>query len=166
MILWLNGENDAAIAMLKALRLNFPGRNSGLASIYASMGRYAEAADALAESSSGVVRSSEEREAARLLGSAPAVAAAPEKLPHLGNLSFVFLYVGAPERALEPAETDVQAGNGTAFTYNLWHPVYGPVRKTERFKALIRAKGLIDYWKARGWPDLCHPATGDDFECN
>jgi hypothetical protein len=40
------------------------------------------------------------------------------------------------------------------------------VRKTERFKALMRKMGLVDYWKVRGWPDLCHPTTGDDFECN
>jgi hypothetical protein len=39
------------------------------------------------------------------------------------------------------------------------------VRKTERFKALMRKAGLVDYWKARGWPDLCHPTTGDDFAC-
>jgi hypothetical protein len=26
--------------------------------------------------------------------------------------------------------------------------------------------GYVDYWRARGWPDLCHPTTGDDFVCN
>jgi hypothetical protein len=40
------------------------------------------------------------------------------------------------------------------------------VRKTERFKTLVRAAGLVDYWKARGWPDLCHPVGADDFACN
>jgi TolB-like protein len=25
---------------------------------------------------------------------------------------------------------------------------------------------LVDYWKARGWPDMCQPTTADDFECN
>ena len=42
---------------------------------------------------------------------------------------------------------------------------YAPVRKTERFKAFVRAAGLVEYWRARGWPDLCRPTTGDDFEC-
>ena len=41
-----------------------------------------------------------------------------------------------------------------------------PVRKTERFKALVRKAGLVDYWRARGWPDLCRPMGADDFVCD
>jgi len=41
-----------------------------------------------------------------------------------------------------------------------------PVRKTERFKAYVRKMGFVDYWRAKGWPDLCHPTTMDDFACN
>jgi len=37
--------------------------------------------------------------------------------------------------------------------------------KTERFKALVRNVSLVDYWRARGWPDLCHPIGADDFVC-
>ncbi len=48
----------------------------------------------------------------------------------------------------------------------LWAPPYSGVRKTERFKAFVRKAGFVDYWRARGWPDLCHPTTGDDFECS
>jgi hypothetical protein len=64
----------------------------------------------------------------------------------------------APERSLE-------------FGYNigvspLWLPVEAPVRKTERFKTYARKAGLVDHWRARGWPDLCHPTSGDDFQCN
>ena len=40
-----------------------------------------------------------------------------------------------------------------------------PVRKTERFKAYARKAGMVDYWRARGWPDMCHPATRGDFAC-
>ena len=40
------------------------------------------------------------------------------------------------------------------------------LRKTERFKAFMRKAGLVDYWRARGWPDLCHPVGADDFACN
>jgi len=40
------------------------------------------------------------------------------------------------------------------------------VRKTERFKALMRNTGIAKYWKARGWPDRCHPVGADDFACN
>jgi hypothetical protein len=39
------------------------------------------------------------------------------------------------------------------------------LRKTERFKAYVRKAGLVDYWRARGWPDLCRPVGEDDFIC-
>jgi hypothetical protein len=39
------------------------------------------------------------------------------------------------------------------------------VRKTERFKNHVRGLGLVEYWRANGWPEFCHPTTGDDFEC-
>ncbi len=45
-------------------------------------------------------------------------------------------------------------------------PSMGPVRQTARFKSYVRAAGFVDYWKANGWPDLCHPTTGDGFACN
>ena len=28
------------------------------------------------------------------------------------------------------------------------------------------APGYVEYWRAKGWPDLCHPTTGDDFACD
>jgi len=31
------------------------------------------------------------------------------------------------------------------------------VRKLERFKAYARKAGFVDYWRARGWPDLWPP---------
>ena len=54
---------------------------------------------------------------------------------------------------------------GTATLAPLWYPAHAPLRKTERFKALVRKIGLVDYWRAKGWPDLCHPTTADDFAC-
>jgi len=26
--------------------------------------------------------------------------------------------------------------------------------------------GYVEYWRAKGWPEFCHPTTGDDFACN
>ena len=79
----------------------------------------------------------------------------------------VYVYVGAPERAFDYAErtTEVGAMDGNGVR-GLWEPQYAPLRKTERFKTLMRNAGLVDYWRARGWPDLCRPTIGDDFECN
>jgi hypothetical protein len=48
----------------------------------------------------------------------------------------------------------------------VWHEFNAPVRKTERFNKLMRDAGVVDYWRARGWPDLCRPVGVDDFECS
>ncbi len=48
---------------------------------------------------------------------------------------------------------------------SLWHLSYKPLRPTERFKALIRSIGVVDYWRAKGWPEWCRPVGADDFAC-
>ena len=82
-------------------------------------------------------------------------------------LSYVYAYIGALERGLEEPERLIAQGNGlTAVTSrHLWSPEYAPLRKTERFKSLMRAAKWVDYWRAKGWPDLCHPVGADDFVC-
>jgi hypothetical protein len=94
-------------------------------------------------------------------------AAAGQALPAFdGPLSFVYLYLGEPDRVLQPAEraATIRPGLNAALPY-LWSPEVAPARKTERFKALMRKAGVVDYWKVRGWPDMCHPTIGDDFAC-
>ena len=39
----------------------------------------------------------------------------------------------------------------------LWAPVFAPVRKTERFKAYVRAAGVVDYWRKNDWPSILPP---------
>jgi len=39
------------------------------------------------------------------------------------------------------------------------------VRRTQRFKTVVRDFGFVDYWRARGWPAQCRPAA-DDFVCD
>ncbi|HYK80795.1 MAG TPA: hypothetical protein VEU95_14270, partial [Micropepsaceae bacterium] len=107
------------------------------------------------------------KEAADLLRTAPAKAVLPQIIPRLGFLNFVYLHIGASDRVLAFYEGNVQAGYLiSASTALLWHPSYSLLRQTERFRAFVRKAGLVDYWKARGWPDLCHPTTGDDFLCD
>jgi TolB-like protein len=168
--LWADGQTDAAITILK----NLPddGGVGDLAMIYASLGRYAEAADLL-ESPPGAFSKDVARlkafskDVARLLRTAPAKAAAPQSIPSDRNLDWVYLHVGAPERALESYERDVQNGwSGGIFLPLVWHSSFAPVRKTERFKAFARNAGLVDYWRAKGWPQWCHPTTGEDFACD
>jgi hypothetical protein len=30
----------------------------------------------------------------------------------------------------------------------------------------MRDTGLVDYWRASGWADLCRPVRADDFVCD
>ena len=46
-----------------------------------------------------------------------------------------------------------------------WHPTYAPVRRTDRFKKVARDLGLVDYWRARGWPAACRAVGAEDFAC-
>jgi hypothetical protein len=46
----------------------------------------------------------------------------------------------------------------------LWRPVLAEARKLPAFKDLARGLGLVDYWRAYGWPDACR-SSDDDFVC-
>ena len=165
-ILWVDGQNEAALAIANALPSDNILRARDLARIYASMGRYGEAADILLTTPAGTFAPGVVESAVRLLRMAPAPAPRQD-MPYLALLSFVYLYVGAPERALELSERNVEAGYQVQITNAvLWHPSYAPARKTERFKALVRNAGLADYWRERGWADLCRPVGANDFECD
>jgi len=162
-ILWENGQTDAAIEMFKKLPISLP----DLARVYAAQGRFSEAADSLLAMTPGRFRPGLVEEAARLLRTAPQSAPSPQSLPRLGALSFVYLHVGALDRVLEFDEGNVDVGYSvTIFTAFLWHPSYASVRKTDRFKAFARNAGMVDYWRARGWPDMCRPIGVDDFVCD
>jgi len=160
--LWLDGQTDAAIAVLKEnLGREGGGAARDLAQIYASLARYEEAADVLSHFASATNRDIAPT-AAALLRSAPAKVPALDTHPPLGLLGFVYVYVGAPERMLEYYEQARARGVELA---DLWHSSYGALHKSERFKKIVRDDGLVDYWRERGWPKFCGPTTGDDFSC-
>ena len=104
--------------------------------------------------------------AANLIRTAPMKRTAPQDLPVLeGSLNFVYGYIGAEDRVMEfPERVRDITGGGTI--PSIWSPAYASARKTTRFKAHVRAAGLVDYWRARGWPDLCRPMGADDFVCD
>lgn len=162
-IYWIAGDTDKAIQMLQPFR---PGRTMELALILAASGRYHEAASALREMPQTNWPDGLLEKAAKLLDTAPAQNP-PDSMPALGSLSFTFLHVGAPERVLEYYEDEVKGGYFQPISATwFWHPVYAPVRKTERFKKLVRDLGMVDYWRARGWPQWCHPTSPNDFACD
>jgi TolB-like protein len=162
--LWLNGENESAVAMIKSAPSSAAGTPL-LAKIYTSERRYTEAADVLLTIPPGSYDPGVVEEAARLLRTAPTTTSSPESLPRLGFLEFVYIHIGAAERAAEVYQASIDAGYAYVF-YGVWHPTYAAVRNTPRFKAYTRQIGLLDYWRAKGWPDLCRPTGADDFECN
>ncbi len=172
-ILWENEQYDTAIKIMKSL-IARPSGPASLAMMYASLGRYADAADVFetaVKADRGKDPGLEDRwhTAAVLLRAAPAKTVLPKDPPHLQRASFVYLYVGATDHALDYYEDTIKSGlvggQGNNFGY-LWHVSYAPVRKTDRFKTFLRNAGIVDYWRRRGWPDLCKPRGADDFVCD
>ena len=93
------GRVDDAVRVLQRVTADGAGgiANVPLAHIYASQGRYGEAADTLLRVTSTVYSRAQIEDAARLLRRAPENAPS-QSLPALGaGLGFVYVYVGAPE---------------------------------------------------------------------
>jgi tetratricopeptide (TPR) repeat protein len=169
-ILFADGQTDAAIAILK--------ENSGqgavllLAQIYASQGRYREAADLLdagakiaATDFSGTELPNVTAAAARILRAAPATPPNNDR-PELGRFDWVYLYTALPERFMNMHELWLRMGVFATGQVGLqWAPAYHDIRQTARFKQWVRDTGILAYWRAKGWPPQCHPTTGDDFAC-
>lgn len=72
-------------------------------------------------------------------------------------------WLGAPELALDAMDEAI-AAVATA-SWNLWRPVLSEMRALPGFKEMVRRHGFVDYWREYGWPDLCRPLAGQDFEC-
>jgi tetratricopeptide (TPR) repeat protein len=160
------GQINSAIAIFEGITGD-SSVNVELARAYAAEGRYAAAADKLLEMlrTAGDAERPEIEEAARLLRSAPAALSSSEHVPLRGAFMFVYAHVGAFDRILEIAERDQQISPGAGISFVFWSQAFAPLRKMERFKALAQRMGIVDYWRARGWPDLCRPVGADDFEC-
>ncbi len=47
---------------------------------------------------------------------------------------------------------------------NVWLPTCGNVWNSDEFKVWANERGLVEYWRAKGWPDYCEP-DGDTFSC-
>ncbi len=169
-LLDLEGQPEAALAIYKSLPSTRLTRAGYIAQVYASMGRYAEAADAILSAPAGEFSPGVAEAAVRLLRQAPATVT-PQDLPDLPNgLSFVYIHVGATDRwvkaELDALQSSIDAGyRSGGSTIRLHMPWAAPARKTERFKELMRRSGAVDYWRANGWSGSCRPTTGDDFVC-
>jgi TolB-like protein len=74
------------------------------------------------------------------------------------------LWIGESELAVREA-LEAPDANPTDLLLSAWYPSRSDLRATPAFKRFVREVGLLDYWRKRGWPDLCRP-VGDDFACD
>jgi TolB-like protein len=162
----MGGNHDDAIAILELDAGGGFFRNVYLASAYAARELFDKAADTLLLIQGNLVTRRSVEDAARLIRT-PMRSVAPQQLPVLeGELSFVYAHIGAADRILDFPERQLAIGYLFGSQFGLWLPHAEPARKTDRFKAYVRKVGLVDYWRARGWPDLCRPVGSDDFVCD
>jgi TolB-like protein/tetratricopeptide (TPR) repeat protein len=172
-LLLTNGMTDAGLSELQRLDRQ---RNAGAPAVLflwaalAQQGRFAEAADALLRGGPSPLTEGPYTQplidaAAQVLRAAANKSDPPAQLPAFDSeLNFVYAYTSMPERMLEWPESTMKEGDYRPIQF-AWWPTPSSVRKTERFKTLVRNAGLVDYWKARGWPDLCKPVGANDFTC-
>jgi TolB-like protein/DNA-binding winged helix-turn-helix (wHTH) protein len=164
-LLWINGQTDSLIGRLKASRSAID--LAYLARIYWWQGHHEEALQALNAILPESYHGEMVEDAVRLLRASLTDPTSPRHLPQLGRrLDFVYVHIGAPERALQLFSDNVAAGfSPPNLMIGLWIPTFATVRKTERFKSFARDAGLVEYWRAKGWPTFCRPTTGEDFVC-
>jgi hypothetical protein len=48
----------------------------------------------------------------------------------------------------------------------MWNSGFRTFRQSDAFRSRVRESGLLAYWQANGWPDLCRPVGRDDFKCD
>ncbi len=76
-----------------------------------------------------------------------------------------YRYLAAYDRAYDFMIRGVEEDNDTWLTL-LWEPESKTMRQNPRFKPIVEEYGLVDYWRATKWADLCRPVGDDDFECD
>jgi TolB-like protein len=169
-MLLANGKTDAGVSELERLhRQGFRGASLySLPGAYAQQGRFAEAADLLRlrnPPTSGPFAGPLLEAAEQVLRAAANKSEPPARLPDFySELYIAYAHTSAPERMLDWPEKALKDRDYRPLRL-VWWPTPSSVRKTERFKTLMRNAGLVDYWRARGWPDLCRPVGTNDFAC-
>ncbi|MBP6597714.1 MAG: hypothetical protein KA196_09415, partial [Arenimonas sp.] len=86
-----------------------------------------------------------------------------------GYAPSLLLMLGESERSFEAFERSPTGLSDAYFTW-LWtvQPWSTKARQHPAFQGFAKRIGLLDYWRANGWPDLCQPAPAegpDAFIC-
>jgi TolB-like protein len=81
-----------------------------------------------------------------------------------------FLYLIDPTNAwIEELNARIAKGETISLVWRIggvWRVIAKGDGDHPKVKALLRNVGLVDYWRATGWPDRCRPKGEDDFECS
>jgi TolB-like protein/Tfp pilus assembly protein PilF len=93
----------------------------------------------------------------------PAALAATDDLPPDEFVFYASILLGDADRAARVVH-NLERGTDV-ITYVMWWEVARPMRKTQDFQRFVRAVGLEELWRVRGWPDKCRPEGADDYVC-
>jgi len=78
------------------------------------------------------------------------------------------IYFSAEPEIIELLNTRLSEGKTIMISVNLtnfWTDESSSLRQSPEYKQILTKVDLVDLWKQRGWPDLCHAVGEDDFEC-
>jgi hypothetical protein len=73
-------------------------------------------------------------------------------------------HFGDDDLALEAMRSLIAKASAQAVY--LWRPQFKQMRQRPEFKALLRDIGIVAHWEKYGWPAICQPLDGDDFQCD
>jgi eukaryotic-like serine/threonine-protein kinase len=83
---------------------------------------------------------------------------------YMPSLAAAAMYTEQKELALDALVTSFRSRYVIDLT-QMWTPIFYPLRTEPRFRELVRAAKLPEYWRVAGWGEFCHPKDGNDFEC-
>jgi tetratricopeptide (TPR) repeat protein len=164
---WINGDTRRALRMPENSMISLSPAHPFLARqyalIHASQGRFGEASDAVLRAAKLYDPGMAKAASALLLA---AGTGRPPDAPDLGFFNMLHVYSSTPERALDYFLTNLRAGFWAASEPpQFWHSSkeFAALRRTPRFRSMIRETGLLDFWRKNGRPDLCAGASAEDF---
>ncbi|PIW29509.1 MAG: hypothetical protein COW29_06240 [Rhodobacterales bacterium CG15_BIG_FIL_POST_REV_8_21_14_020_59_13] len=74
-----------------------------------------------------------------------------------------------PDRPIETTRDVLYVfdpGSEPLFSVQVFDPSLTRYRQSEHYANFVRNTGILDYWRARGFPPQCRPVGADDFACD
>jgi eukaryotic-like serine/threonine-protein kinase len=83
---------------------------------------------------------------------------------YMPSLAAVAMYTEQKEVALDAVVTTFCSRYVIDMSL-MWTPILHSLRTEPRFRELVRAAKLPEYWRIAGWGEFCRPKGASDFEC-